>query len=104
MERLCFFIHLKPGVEAEYERLHREMWPEMTAALQDCGFTNYTLFRRDLLVVGYLECVPSVVETLGAFDQTEVSERWNKAFAEIIDYMSDAEGRLLAANEVWHLD
>lgn len=104
MERLCFFIHLKPGAEGEYERLHREMWPEMTAALQECGFTNYSLFRRDLLVVGYLECVPTVADTFAAFGSTDVAARWNAAFADIINSMTDADGQLLVADEVWHLD
>lgn len=103
MERLCFFIHLRPGTEAQYERLHREMWPEMTEALVAAGLTNYTLFRRDELVVGYVECVPNVDEAFEKFGATEVAPRWNTAFEQIIDRMTDDTGALLRASEVWHL-
>lgn len=103
MERLCFFIHLRPGTAAEYERLHREMWPEMTEELRSAGFTNYSLFRRDDLVVGYVQCVPSVDGAFARFGATDVAPRWNAAFEQIIDTMTDNTGALLCADELWHL-
>ncbi len=103
MERVCFLIHLNPGREAEYERLHEEMWPRMSKALTDSGFTNYSLFRRDQLVVGYVECVPSAEEAFATYGATPVSVEWNAAFEGIIASMTDESGELLAAEEVWHL-
>lgn len=103
MERLCFLIHLVPGAEAEYERLHDEIWPRMTEALTEAGFTNYSLFRRDQLVVGYVECVPTVAEANAKYGATEVSAEWNAAFKGIIATMTDEAGELLRADEVWHL-
>ena len=51
MERLCFSMTLKPGQEAEYERRHDEIWPEMSEAVARAGFTNYSLFRRGTTVI-----------------------------------------------------
>ena len=103
MQRLCFLIHLVPGAEAEYERLHDEIWPRMTEALTEAGFTNYSLFRRDQLVIGYVECVPTVAEANAKYAATEVSAEWNAAFEGIIAKMTDEAGELLRADEVWHL-
>ncbi|MFI0424081.1 L-rhamnose mutarotase [Spongiactinospora sp. 9N601] len=55
MERLCFLIELVPGSEAEYDRRHDEIWPEMRRAVSAAGYTNYTLFRRGSTVVGYAD-------------------------------------------------
>lgn len=103
MERLCFFIHLKPGAEADYERRHDDIWPDMRDAVSRAGYTNYTLFRRDLLVVGYAECVPDVAAVGERMGQEDVGARWTESFADIIDTMTDAHGVLLRAEEVWHL-
>ena len=40
MERACFVMELKPGMEREYERRHVEVWPELLAALSDAGVRN----------------------------------------------------------------
>ena len=103
MERLCFLMELEPGAEAEYERRHDEIWPEMREAVAAAGYTNYTLFRRGTTVVGYAECVPDVATVGATMAAAEVTERWNKSFDGIIASMSDADGNLLRASEVWHL-
>ncbi len=103
MERLCFFMNLVPGTEAEYERRHDEIWPEMRDAVEAAGYTNYSLFRRGTTVVGYAECVPDVATVAAKMAEAEVTPRWNTSFEGIIDSMTDAEGNLLRADEVWHL-
>lgn len=103
MERLCFFINLVSGSEEEFDRRHREIWPEMTDAMSTAGYTNYTLFRRDTTVVGYAECVPGVASAGESMGATEIAVRWNESFGGIIESMADSEGNLLRADEVWHL-
>lgn len=103
MERLCFFIHLKTGQEKEYERRHDEIWPDMAQAVSAAGYTNYTLFRKDLLVVGYAECVPDVATVFALMGEAEVGARWTESFADIIDTMTGPDGAVLQADEVWHL-
>lgn len=104
MERACFTFEIYPGKEQEYERRHDEIWPEMVDALKDSGFSNYTLFRRGLRIIGYVECHPdrdTAFETMGA---TEVNQRWAESFEDIIVDLTDEEGNLKWAEEVWHLD
>lgn len=37
-------MFLKPGFEAEYERRHAAIWPEMKALLKETGVGNYSIF------------------------------------------------------------
>ena len=104
MERLCFIMHLIAGREAEYERRHDEIWPEMSAAVSSAGFTNYSLFRRGTDVIGYAECEPDVATVLDRIGASDVNSRWAESFADIIASMTDEKGDLLRFVQVWHLD
>ncbi len=34
MERVCFYLRLFPGTEAEYDRRHAAIWPELAEAIR----------------------------------------------------------------------
>ena len=104
MQRACFVFQLKEGAEEEYKRRHDEIWPELVEAIQDSGLKNYTLFRRGLQVIGYVECLPDVETAFAKVESTEVNARWDEWFEEIIEEITDADGNLFWAKEVWHLD
>lgn len=36
-------MFLKPGFESEYERRHREIWPELVELLRKSGVSNYSI-------------------------------------------------------------
>ena len=44
MQQIAFTMQLKPGNEAEYQRRHDEIWPELSAALTDAGIRDYAIF------------------------------------------------------------
>ncbi len=90
---------LKPGREAEYERRHDEIWPELVEQIRAAGVSNFTLFRRGLLVFGYLECRPDAATALGRLDASEAMLRWGASLEDVIE-PDDAPGPV----EVWHLD
>ena len=37
-------MQLLPGVQAEYERRHDEIWPELSALLGEAGIYDYSIF------------------------------------------------------------
>ena len=103
MERLLFTFRLAPGTEAEYERAHAEIWPELVADLRAAGWSNYTLFRRGLQVFAYAECEPTAAEAIARIEASEVNARWSAMIRALMTECVDADGRLLTADELWHL-
>jgi L-rhamnose mutarotase len=104
VQRVCFLMEVVPGQEAEYERRHAEIWPELVAVLGDAGVRNYTLFRRGTSVIAYAECHPDAATAFGQVSGTDVNRRWAQWFTDVLATHTDAEGNLIEATEVWHLD
>lgn len=104
MERACFTFEIRPGTEDEYKRRHDEIWPELVEVIKSSGAKNYTLFRRGLQVIAYLECEPDVQTVFGKIGATDVNARWSEYFEDIIVALTDESGDLFWAEEVWHLD
>ena len=104
MERLCFTFEIFEGAEDEYKRRHDEIWPELVELIQDSGLKNYTLFRRGTQVIAYVECHPDRDTAFAHIAASEVNARWSKWFEEVIVSLTDADGNLYYAEEVWHLD
>lgn len=104
MQRICFLMELVPGQESEYQRRHDDIWPELVLELQKAGVQNYTLFRRGTSVIAYAECHPDAATAFGRVGQTEVNARWGQSFSGILALHVGADGELIEAQEVWHLD
>ena len=103
MERLCFTFEIRPGTEAEYKKRHDEIWPELVDAVKDAGCENYSLFRRGTQIIGYLECHPDVATAFAKLGATDVNARWSEWFEDIVVSLTDEDGNLFRAEEVWHL-
>ncbi|MBH0239494.1 L-rhamnose mutarotase [Methylobrevis albus] len=43
MEKYAFKMQLNPGMEAEYQRRHDAIWPELVALLKDAGIEDYSI-------------------------------------------------------------
>ena len=43
MKREAFKMYLKPGCEAEYEKRHAAIWPELKALLSQNGVSDYSI-------------------------------------------------------------
>ena len=81
MKRVCFVLQVKPSRLEEYKQRHRSVWPEMQSALQESGWTNYSLFLRpDGLLVGYLE-TEDFERARAEMAKREVNRRWQREMA-----------------------
>lgn len=104
MERVCFTFDIYEGAEAEYKKRHDEIWPELVEAIKSSGFANYSLFRRGTQIVAYAEVSPDLPTALAKLGQFESNARWAEWFKDLIVNLTDAQGRLMMLQEVWHLD
>jgi L-rhamnose mutarotase len=106
MNRYCFLLRVKPELLDEYRARHRQVWPELLAALAACDWHNYSIFAGgDGLLVGYVEA-DDLAAALEAMAGTEVNARWQ---AEMSRYFTGLDGRrpdegLLLLDEIFNLD
>jgi L-rhamnose mutarotase len=66
--RYCLALDLRddPAVFAEYDRYHRDVWPEVLAHLRASGVVDMTIWRRYDRLVMLIETEPGFrIEDLG---------------------------------------
>jgi L-rhamnose mutarotase len=104
VKRVCFVLRVKPEHLDEYQARHREVWPEMRAALSEAGWRNYSLFlQADGTLIGYLECV-DFAAAQASMAATEVNAKWQAEMARFFD--SDGlnpDEAMQPIKEVFHL-
>jgi L-rhamnose mutarotase len=101
-KRSAFVLRVRPEKIDEYIEAHRNVWPEMLAALRDAGIRNYTIFRNGSEVFGYFES--DNVEAAAAYlDAQEVNARWQDTMAELLDGRVPDAGPP-ALEEIFRLD
>ncbi|NLD60588.1 MAG: L-rhamnose mutarotase [Clostridiales bacterium] len=83
MERYAWRARVLPGMLSEYIRRHDEIWPEMTALLNEAGIRNYTIWNVGDELFGYYEC-DSIVEAAGVQAHSPVVARWNAYMKDVM--------------------
>jgi L-rhamnose mutarotase len=104
MERACFYLRIFPGTEAEYDRRHAAIWPDLTAEIRESGLRNMSGFRRGTDVWYYLEAEPDAATAFGVHGPKPANERWNRYFRDVIAQITNDAGELLWYDEVFHAD
>jgi L-rhamnose mutarotase len=104
VERVCFQARVRPDRLDEYRERHKDVWPEMLAALSKAGWGNYSIFlAEDGLLVGYLE-TDDYQAALDAMAATDVNQRWQAEMAEFFVAGGSPDQSFLRITEIFHLD
>ncbi|UFH53267.1 L-rhamnose mutarotase [Spirosoma sp. KNUC1025] len=104
MEEIAFTMKLKPGVEAEYQRRHDEIWPELSAALTEAGIRDYSIYLdRE---TGTLFAVQRRVadHTADQLPTLPVMKRWWAYMADLMDTNSDNSPVAVPLERVFHME
>jgi L-rhamnose mutarotase len=80
LKRYAFILRLRPGAAEAYEKAHREVWPEMLALLKVAGISEYSIYRRDDLLILALRAA-DFEATWSRIDHDPVNQRWQQAMA-----------------------
>lgn len=105
MQRVCFVLQVKSERLEEYKERHRNVWPEMQAALRETGWGNYSLFLRDDgLLVGYLE-TDNFERARTAMSSRAVNDRWQREMGDFFIQPSGVlpDRAMQPLEEVFHL-
>ena len=83
-QRTGFVLHVRPDRIDGYVEAHRNVWPEMRAALGAAGIRNYTIFRAGNQVFGYFEA-DDLVAAERYLAAQDVCTRWQDAMAGFLE-------------------
>ena len=103
MRRVGQWTRLKEGCEEEYERWHRQVWPEVLEALKRAGISNYTIFRRGRDLFAYFELQEEGEETMASLEDNAICERWQEKMNQLMETGGEANP-WKSMTEIFHLD
>lgn len=104
MIRKAFQMKLKSGTLSEYEKRHREIWPEMIQLLKNAGASNYSIYADEdtLSLFGYVEIENQ--EAWNAKNETDINRKWWNYMADIMEVNQDNSPVAVTLKEVFHLN
>lgn len=104
MIRKAFKMYLHEGMEAEYEKRHNELWPEMKEMIHQYGGHNYSIFldAQTHVLYGYIEIEDDSKWAESA--DTAINRKWWDYMADLMDTNPDNSPVAVDLKPVFHLD
>lgn len=104
MERQAFKMFLKPGFEAEYEKRHAAIWPELKALLKETGVSDYSIFldKETNVLYGYQKVDGDTSsQDLG---DNPIVQKWWAYMADIMETNPDNSPVSIPLEEVFFME
>ncbi|HEV2634656.1 MAG TPA: L-rhamnose mutarotase [Actinocrinis sp.] len=102
--RVARHTRVRPDRIAEYEAAHREIPPELTAAIRAGGATCWVIWRSGTEMFHLIDCAdyPALLAHLSALP---VNVAWQARMGELLDVAHDysADGAAAGLPELWSL-
>ncbi len=104
MIRKAFRMAVHSGREAEYQRRHDPIWPELEAQLRAHGVHDYSIFldERDGSLFAYVEIEDEA--RWAAIAETPECRRWWRHMRELMPTNADDSPVSVDLREVFHID
>ena len=104
MIRKAFVMSVNAGHEAEYEKRHRPIWPELEAVLKKHGVHNYSIFlhaeTRQLFAYAEIEDE----KRWQAIAATPECRKWWVHMKDLMPSNPDSSPKGVDLREVFHID
>lgn len=88
MERFVWKARVFPGKLGEYKKRHDEIWPEMSAVLDQAGIANYSIWTDGTELFGYYEC-ESIKKAAAVQSDSVIVDKWNEYMKDVMDMVID---------------
>lgn len=102
MERIALHTRLKPGAEAEYERVHAVIPPDLDTALREAGVHTWRIWRDGLDLFHVVE-VDDYQAMRRALADHPANVPWQARMAAVLDVPDDYSGDDRGVSLVWEL-
>ena len=102
--RVALHTRLRPGAEVAYEQAHREVPPELVAAIRAAGASRWTIWRSGRELFHVIEC-EDYARLLAELAELPVNVAWQARMSELLDVVHDygADGSEATLPVVWEL-
>lgn len=96
-------MEVRPGFEAEYEKRHNPIWPELAAVLKKHGAGNYSIFldAETRQLFGYVEIASE--KEWNAVADTAICKKWWASMKDLMPSNPDNSPKSVELKEVFHL-
>ena len=103
-ERYAFRMRLNPGMRAEYQKRHDEIWPELVDLLHRAGVSDYDIWldEETNLLFGILTRTDD--HTMDALPLDPIMQRWWAMMADIMESRPDNSPVDAPLTRVFHMD
>lgn len=102
MSVIAFRMKLRLGCQAEYQRRHATIWPELVTLLGDSGISEYRIFLDES--TDMLFAVQTISgDSSQSLGQNEVVQRWWAYMADLMDVNADNSPVSMPLREVFHM-
>ena len=100
----AFRMRLLPGMEAEYERRHDAIWPELAALLREAGISDYAIWLdpETGMLVGHLTRTGD--HRMDDLPSHPVMKRWWAHMAPLMETNADDSPVSVPLRRVFHMD
>jgi L-rhamnose mutarotase len=104
MEKIAFVMKLKPGNEAEYEKRHDEIWPELVETLKQAGVSDYSIFLEKSSCKLFAVLQRSEDHSMEQLPLDPVLKKWWAFMADIMETNADNKPLEESLVKVFHLE
>lgn len=107
MKRVGILLKVKKEKIDAYRKAHKNVWPEMKAALSRQGWHNYSLFlTEEGQLFGYFETPVDFQTALKGMDTESINAKWQKEMGQFFEGIGGkaADASMVELEEVFHVD
>jgi len=104
MRKIAFVMTLKPGHEAEYEKRHDEIWPELVQTLKEAGVSDYSIFLEKSSCKLFAVLKRREDHSMDSLPLDPIVQKWWAYMADIM--VADADNKPVgeSLDLVFHMD
>lgn len=104
MKTFAFTMKLKPGVAAEYQRRHDELWPELATAIREAGISDYSIFLDEKTLTLFAVQNQADGRRAAELPNHPAVRKWWAYMAPLMEVNPDNSPVVGELREVFHLD
>ena len=103
MQRVAFKMQLHKGFEAEYDKRHKEIWPDLQALLKSSGISEYSIFLDETTNSLFGVLLIEDKTKLDELPSNPVMQKWWAYMKDIMESNPDNSPVSVPLKEVFYL-